>query len=73
MKNVILMCIKLYQNTAFLRKPFIRTVLGNERTCRFNPICSDYTYNVVKEYGAIKGLWLGIKRISKCQPYTRNY
>jgi putative membrane protein insertion efficiency factor len=37
-------------------------------SCRFLPTCSQYTLEAVKKYGAIKGVWLGIKRISKCHP-----
>lgn len=34
--------------------------------CRFTPTCSEYTLQAVSKYGAIKGVWLGIKRISRC-------
>lgn len=37
-------------------------------SCRFLPTCSQYTLEAVKKYGAIKGVWLGVKRISKCHP-----
>ena len=36
--------------------------------CRFYPTCSEYTKQAIIKYGIIKGLWLGIKRISKCHP-----
>lgn len=36
--------------------------------CRFVPTCSEYTYEAVKKYGMIKGLWLGLKRVSRCRP-----
>ncbi len=39
--------------------------------CRFEPTCSVYTYLAVKKYGAIKGLWLGLKRVSKCHPWHK--
>jgi len=36
--------------------------------CRFVPTCSEYTYEAVKKYGVINGLWLGLKRVSRCRP-----
>jgi hypothetical protein len=36
--------------------------------CRFNPTCSQYTYQAVEKYGVIKGSWLGVKRIIRCNP-----
>lgn len=38
-------------------------------TCRFSPTCSQYTLEAIKKHGPFKGSWLGIKRISKCQPW----
>lgn len=37
--------------------------------CRFEPSCSRYTYEAVERYGAIRGSWLGLKRILKCHPF----
>jgi putative membrane protein insertion efficiency factor len=37
--------------------------------CRFEPSCSRYTYEAVERYGALKGCWLGVKRILKCHPF----
>lgn len=37
-------------------------------TCRFYPTCSTYMLLALKEWGTIKGMSLGIKRIFKCRP-----
>ena len=38
--------------------------------CRFTPTCSRYTYTAIQRFGAIKGTWMGIKRISRCHPFN---
>ena len=38
------------------------------RVCRFYPTCSQYTMEAIEKYGAIKGSWLGLKRILRCHP-----
>lgn len=37
--------------------------------CRFTPTCSEYTIEAIEEYGVIKGIKLGIKRILRCRPH----
>jgi len=38
-------------------------------SCRFYPSCSEYTMQAIGKHGARKGMWLGIKRISRCHPF----
>ncbi|WP_052080730.1 membrane protein insertion efficiency factor YidD [Porphyromonas sp. COT-239 OH1446] len=37
--------------------------------CRFTPSCSTYAVEAIKRHGPIKGLWLAIKRILRCNPW----
>ena len=37
--------------------------------CRFTPTCSQYALQAFKKYGVFKGMWLAIKRISRCHPW----
>jgi len=39
--------------------------------CRFEPTCSEYTKQAVQRYGAVKGTWMGVKRILRCQPFCK--
>ena len=45
----------------------ISPILGSN--CRFSPTCSEYAMESLKSHGLIKGLFLAIKRISKCHPW----
>ena len=39
--------------------------------CRFEPTCSEYARQAVEKYGALKGTWMGIKRLLRCQPFCK--
>jgi len=57
--------VKAYQYT-------LSPLLGSN--CRHQPTCSQYTIESIREWGPIKGTWLGAKRISKCHPWgTHGY
>ncbi len=40
--------------------------------CRYTPSCSEFALQSIKKYGPYKGLWLSIKRLSKCHPLGGN-
>ena len=55
----------------FLRmyKKFISPILPP--ACRFTPTCSEYMYDAICQYGAIRGIYMGIKRILRCNPFCK--
>lgn len=59
----LLTFIRLYQLTISRALP--------ENTCRFYPSCSHYGYQAIYKYGFIKGGWLAIWRILRCNPFNR--
>lgn len=61
MKHIALLLIRLYQKT-------ISRVLPP--TCRFTPSCSVYGYQAIEKYGFLKGGWMAIKRIGRCNPFN---
>ena len=56
-KSIILSSVKIYQQIAPRKIRF---------KCRFEPSCSQYMILAIEKYGVIKGLFKGIKRLSKC-------
>ena len=59
-KKISIFPIRMYQ---LLISPW----LG--QNCRYTPTCSHYTVEAIQEWGVIKGMWLGMKRISRCHPW----
>ncbi len=65
MKNILIFIIEKYQKHI---SPWLKSKNIN---CKFYPTCSEYTKQAIKKYGAIKGLFLGIKRIFRCNPFSK--
>ena len=42
-------------------------------SCRFEPTCSRYAYEAIERFGVIRGVWLGLKRLLRCQPLSRKF
>jgi putative membrane protein insertion efficiency factor len=61
MKTILLGIIRLYQLTLSRALP---------PTCRFTPSCSQYSFEAIEHYGALRGGWLALKRISRCHPFN---
>lgn len=64
MKYVLIKMIKIYQK---IPGPW-------HSACRHIPTCSNYGIEAIETYGSIKGSWLTIKRILRCNPWgTHGY
>jgi putative membrane protein insertion efficiency factor len=55
----IILLIRLYQSLVSPALP---------ATCRFYPSCSQYMLEAVRKKGALRGVWMGLKRIARCHP-----
>ena len=56
----LLALLRLYQLTISRALP--------PNTCRFYPSCSHYAYQAIAKYGALKGGYMGIRRLLRCHP-----
>ena len=65
MKKILVKIIEWYQKniSLWLESKHIR--------CKFYPSCSEYTKQAIEKYGSLKGCFLGIKRILRCNPFSK--
>jgi putative membrane protein insertion efficiency factor len=42
-------------------------------SCRFEPTCSRYAYEAIERFGVMRGSWMGLKRLLRCQPLSRKF
>jgi len=59
-KRAFIIFIKSYQR-------YISPLLGP--SCRFYPTCSEYALQAITKFGVLKGLFISVKRIVKCNPW----
>ena len=65
MKKVLINLINFYQKHISL------WLDSKNIKCKFYPTCSDYTKQAIEKYGVTKGVFLGIKRILRCNPFSK--
>lgn len=65
MKNIIIFFINIYKKTL---SPILN-FFGIK--CKYYPTCSEYTKQAVEKYGIIKGCFIGIWRILRCNPFSK--
>ena len=62
MRSVLLALIRFYRKHISPYTP---------PSCRYIPTCSQYAQEAIEKYGAAKGGWLALKRLSRCHPFHR--
>ena len=60
LSKLLIYLVRFYQK-------FISPLKGP--TCRFYPTCSQYSIEAIRKYGALKGIYLTIRRLLKCHPF----
>lgn len=65
MKKALIYLINKYQKVV---SPIINSRGDN---CKYYPSCSEYTKQAIEKYGSVKGTIKGIKRIFKCNPFSK--
>ncbi len=59
-KPILIGIVRFYQGAI---SPFFPAA------CRYQPTCSQYMIEAIQKHGALQGGWLGLKRISRCNPW----
>ena len=62
MKRLFLLLIRCYQKCISPYTP---------PSCRFTPTCSAYAYTAIQKYGALKGGYLALRRLLRCNPFYK--
>lgn len=60
MRRILIGIITVYR---YLLSPFIG------QHCRFTPTCSEYAVEAIDRFGALKGSWMALRRLSRCHPF----
>ena len=68
-KYALLLVLRLYQ---LVLSPLLTliTAPGYGQTCRFYPSCSDYAVTAVSRFGVLRGGWLALRRLGRCNPWN---
>lgn len=60
-RKILLAPIRFYQ---YAISPFMAP------HCRYYPTCSEYTAQAITRFGALRGVWMGTRRILRCHPWA---
>lgn len=62
MRQVLMVPVRFYRAFLSPLKP---------RCCRFDPTCSQYALDALREHGSLRGSWLTLRRILRCHPFCK--
>ena len=65
MKKILIKIINWYQRNISL------LLESKNIRCKYYPTCSEYTKQAIEKYGVLKGFFLGVTRILKCNPFSK--
>lgn len=63
MKKIFIFFVVIYKKIV---SGSLKLIFGG--SCRFNPTCSGYAKEAIEKHGAFRGLFLAVKRVSRCHP-----
>ncbi len=70
MKKILLKIIRIYQKTISPDHGFF-AYKHPAGLCRYYPSCSQYGYNAISKHGVMQGLFMTVKRILRCNPFSK--
>jgi putative membrane protein insertion efficiency factor len=59
---------RLFLGLLVAYKRFLSPLLP--RSCRYTPTCSEYAMLVIRKYGLMRGGWLTVVRLARCNPLS---
>ncbi len=62
MKRMLLLLVRFYRRAISPFRP---------PCCRFYPTCSQYALEAIEKYGALKGGYLSVRRVLRCNPFHK--
>lgn len=60
MRSVLILLLRGYKAGI---SPFLPSA------CRFRPTCSEYMLEAIQKHGAVRGVWMGVRRLGRCHPF----
>ncbi len=71
MRAFILGLIRFYQRYLSPDTGVLKSLWLTDGACRFTPTCSQYSYDAISRYGIMRGIYMGVRRILRCHPWSK--
>lgn len=65
-QHTLIFAVRVYR---FAVSPLQMVLFGPLARCRYEPTCSEYAMEAVRQHGALKGSWLALNRVCRCHPW----